>query len=152
MNRSLWKSTLTKTWCPKWPCPECGRGALKLKEKPIQQYKTVQSRTAEHEVDVRDRFACALECDHCEDPIVVLGNVFLEEEPVDNEGSFEWMPHFMPLFFNPPLMIINVSRLCTKPIRNELILAFALYWCNQGAAANRIRSAVELLLDHLTGC
>ena len=123
----------------------------KLKEKPIQQYKTVQSRTAEHEVDVRDRFACALECDHCEDPIVVLGNVFLEQEPVDNEGSFEWMPHFMPLFFNPPLMIINVSRLCTKPIRNELISAFALYWCNQGAAANRIRSAVELLLDHLKG-
>jgi len=39
MDRRLWKMTLTENWSPPWPCPECGQGKLKLKDRRIPHYE-----------------------------------------------------------------------------------------------------------------
>lgn len=151
--------TLTENGSPQWPCPECGQGKLKLKDRPVPHYETRQSRVRHGDDDwypgeIVERFACVLECDrqHCMEPVALVGDAFTEEQYYQGEdGDMEssWEPVLVPVVFNPPLRIIDIPKSCPKEIRTELFSAFMLYWCNLGSAANRIRSAIELLLTHL---
>ncbi len=155
MNRDIWKQTLTETHAPRWPCPTCGTGFLRIKDGPIKVYATKESIDASrsdhfYQGDATERFACVLQCDKasCAEPISLVGTTGWEELPDSDEG-FVWSQYLLPLFFDPPLALIDIPRACPRDVRMELIEAFRLYWCHRGAAANRIRTAVELLLTHL---
>jgi hypothetical protein len=159
MNRDIWKETLTENHAPRWSCPTCGTGFLRVKERPIKVYATKESRDASHadnfyQGDFTERFACVLECDQrsCAEPVSVLGITGQEEVPEYGEEGYEghgWSRYLVPMFFDPPLALIDIPRACPREVRSELNAAFRLYWCHRGAAANRIRTVVELLLTHL---
>ena len=53
-----------------------------------------------------------------------------------------------PKYFVAPISIIPLPDLCPKDIQDEIRAASSLYWCDVSASANRIRTAVERILDH----
>jgi hypothetical protein len=159
MNRDIWKQTLSENHAPRWSCPTCGTGFLRLKDRPIKVYATRESINASlsqdfYQGDATERFVCVLQCDKssCAEPVSVLGTTGWEEVPdYDEEGyqGYAWSRYLVPMFFDPPLALIDIPRTCPNEVRLELVAGFRLYWCHLGAAANRIRTAVELLLTYL---
>jgi Tfp pilus assembly protein PilO len=45
--------------------------------------------------------------------------------------------------------MIQIPRKCPAPVRAEVVAAFSLYWNDRAASLNRIRNALELVLDDL---
>ncbi len=45
--------------------------------------------------------------------------------------------------------MIVIPAACPKDVREEVIAAFSLYWLDLAACLNRIRNAMELVLDNL---
>src|SRR6266849_365711 len=116
MNRDIWKQTLTETHAPRWPCPTCGTGFLRIKDGPIKVYATKESIDASrsdhfYQGDATERFACVLQCDKasCAEPISLVGTTGWEELPDSDEG-FVWSRYLLPLFFDPPLALIDSPR------------------------------------------
>lgn len=99
----------------------------------------------------------------CDKPVVLLGWAYLE--PFDDERH-TWPPDFnfqvrgeerdenyvasyKPRFVLPSPPIFPIPKTCPPEISVELQSVFCLYWCDSAAAANRIRTAIERVCDHL---
>ncbi len=158
MDRKLWKSLMTDTTAPPWPCPACKAGCLKLVPDSLGHYETrisINTRASHAEgywePDIPFyRFRCTLQCDRpeCTEPVIVTGHTTDEQE--DNyEGGIDWKHYLSPVCFHPPPPVIPIPGQCPPAIKREIQAAFALYWCDRGACANRLRAAIERLLTHL---
>lgn len=55
---------------------------------------------------------------------------------------------FFPIFFDPPLRLFTVEESCPESIKVQLECSFALYWNDRSSCANKIRTVIELLMDH----
>jgi hypothetical protein len=114
--------------------------------------ETTDSATARHdrpdewEPDwIEERAACMLACNRCHDPVVFAAAV--QQVPMDVEEGPGIGPGFRPVYFFPPLPIIDVPREAAEDVRVALQRAFSLYWADPSAAGNSIRTAIELMLD-----
>lgn len=96
------------------------------------------------------RFQCVLVCNKpsCMEPVLVCGYTD-DEQQYDGEGGTTWEQHLYPKIFYPPPPIIQIPPRCAKAVRTEIEAAFAQYWMDRLACANRLRNAVELLLTDL---
>jgi hypothetical protein len=54
---------------------------------------------------------------------------------------------YIPRYLIPPVLHIKVDEKCPEEIRDELVAASELYWSSPSACGNRLRSAVEWILD-----
>lgn len=54
---------------------------------------------------------------------------------------------YSPLFFYPCLQIINISENCPIQLRRIIEQSFSLYWLDLDACANKLRIALEHLMD-----
>jgi len=61
----------------------------------------------------------------------------------------EWTEQFVPQFAVPMPDIIDIPDKCPASVANELRAAFSLFWTDSSACANRIRSAIETVLDEI---
>src|SRR5437899_138946 len=158
MDRNPWKSLMTETVVPAWPCPVCKAGRLKLVADTLGYYETRDSiktrqsfEQGEWQPDIPFyRFRCTLQCDRpdCNEPVIVTGHTSDEQEE-NYEGGTDWKHYLNPVFFHPPPPVIPIPEKCPPAIKREIRPAFALYWCDHGACANRLRTAIERLLTHL---
>jgi len=67
----------------------------------------------------------------------------------DSSGNTitELYDHYAPRFFEPALPIFPIPEKCPTKVREELEKAFALIWSDVGSAGNRLRVAVEELMN-----
>lgn len=65
------------------------------------------------------------------------------------KGDYEYVTFFYPEHFDPSPVLIELPDECVALVYDELQRAFAASWNDVPSAANHLRSAVELLLDHL---
>jgi len=107
-------------------------------------------RTSRDHPDYEGRFSCTLRCSNlpCVEPVAVVGNVYSDEQVDDGEGGWEWEEYMVPVFVHPVPDLFSVVPQCPKDIATEIRRAFSLFWCDLRASANRIRAALELILDH----
>lgn len=153
MNRKLWTSTITERYCPQWSCPTCHKGIFAVVPRSLVSEETKQSKRERHQenstfVDVEYRFAAQLKCGnpHCADHAVIVGIGGLDEE-MQHDG-WEYEEYFVPKFCIPmPDMIVFPGK-CPAAIKTELRSGFKLFWADPAAAANRVRAAVERIMDH----
>lgn len=75
--------------------------------------------------------------------LVVVGLVKTEEV---NHDEYSKVLH--PLYVEPSVEFFQAPDECPESVTNEVRRAFSLFWCDQGSCANRIRSSVELLMNH----
>ena len=155
MNRSLWKQTLNKTWCPAWPCPVCRKGTLLLVPKSLTYRETVESKRARSDEAwdpdwITYAFTAWAECSHppCKQQLAIAGTGGVAPE-YDVDGDYGWEEYFSPMMCYPMPDMFDFPAKCPDDVREELRAAFAIFWSHQPACAGRIRVALECLMNHM---
>ena len=159
MNRSLWTATLSKYNAPAWPCPTCNNGILILDQKTVVYHETDCSKKEHREEywapEMTDfRFSAWLKCNYlgCGDVAVVSGGGGVEcWQTCNAEGETETVEseYFTVNFISPTPNIFYLPKGCPDEAKIHLRAGFNLFFSDQSAAANRIRVALECLLDYL---
>ena len=154
INRTLWQSTLNSGWVPAWPCPRCGSAALEMEKDSLRTAADATSAQNRNERDYDDmqetgRFVCLLRCmrTYCKEVCAVSGN-YQEAEGETDHGSVTY-DACRPTSITPPPPMIQIPRACPPGVTAEATAAFSLFWSDYAACLNRIRNALELILDDL---
>jgi len=137
-----------------WPCPHCGKQVLLAEKNNVTATETRDSRDARRHEDwepewIEERFTSTLTCQNCGEIVVAAGKTNWEPQWDYDEGHELWGQVLSPSFMEPAPPIFTLSNYIPQAIRNEIRLAFALFWVDSSACANRIRSTVELMLNEL---
>lgn len=90
----------------------------------------------------------------CKEIVAVAGSMYAEpDDPEFNDnGEYlgqPWYTYYRPEFFTPTLEIIPLKKVYPKGVSVVLRNSFSLYFVDVEACANKIRIAIETLLDEL---
>lgn len=66
-----------------------------------------------------------------------------------NDFDYWFYASGRPTSINPPPRMITIPAACPKTIRQEVESAFGLFWLDYASSLNRIRNAIELLLNEM---
>ena len=154
MDRTLWSRSIDKVSSPRYPCPECRRGALRMDVKSMK-YELTAGVQATSEVgrglgsDATQVYVHVLvSCPDCGQGVAVAGDGGVDPSSTQSL-ALSGRNFFLPKSAHPMPEIFAIPTVCPKPVKEELHRAFSLFWSDPSASANRIRSAVEILLDEL---
>lgn len=137
---------------PKWTCPTCPTGILKLHGKfSIHADRMTAVNGGEEWFDTEDShyvFMGHLVCSNCSENVIVSGIAGIEES-YDEDNNREYATVLSANFFCPPLRIIkpDVSDKVPDEVKAHLDKAFKTFWCDSDASVNRLRTVAECLLD-----
>lgn len=157
MDDSLFKSSFRATEVPHWPCPACDRGILRLKNEDFfSEYDAATDALKndpqfDHEW-VTYVFHGFLRCNLCLAKVAFSGDGFVEQDYDDSsERGWSYFNYFRPKYFHPPLLLIQVENkgLVPQSVMEPLQKACELFWADLDSCSNRIRTAVEYILDDL---
>ncbi len=162
---------------PEWPCPTCLEGVLKLdrrslkirkltrqlsdevfesehfEENPLLGFLSIFAKVAIQYSEIKRwtqaRFTGFLKCtnDNCQELVTFTG---LAKIPIKNpQGSYPMATCevLLPEYFSPPLPILPLASVYPERLRCELIRSFSLFFNDSASASNRLRTAIELLLE-----
>lgn len=137
-----------------WVCPSCKKERLILEKDTLTTGETADSVRARrgddfYPEDMSGRFACLFACHGCKEKVAVAGTLHWRyESHWDNEvGEIEEIVEFYrPRYFSDAPPLFDVPGKAPKEVKEELASAFQLFWLNEEACGNRIRSSVEQLL------
>lgn len=145
IKRNTWLN-----WKTKKPCPICGTGILNI---PTNGEGTLKSET-ESSKEMNSYgghyysdyiFSIHLRCNECNETVVVSGSMWEENYPSSEDGQIQ--RGFNPVVFYPAPKIIEIPTSCPKSVTKILNETFGLYWLDLGSCANKIRIAIEVLMD-----
>ena len=156
MNRDLWTDSLYKAWCPPWECPVCRTGRAVLRSDSLVFEETVESRRDQDEEywgpeNIEYIFTAWAECSNvgCKQAFAIAGTGGIEQGFNSSDEEHTWEERFTPTQILPAPKMIDLPRLCPKPVEECFKSAFSLYWSDPEACAGKIRAALEALLTHL---
>lgn len=137
-------------------CCRCQRGVLKSS-------KHIREKTADTKADDRDgnynpygyeeRLCVLLICNNtdCAESYLVVGREFQDVERTYDEINQKVeeveISVFKPLFFTPTLLLFPLHKSLPNLVSTELKKSFNLFFADFSSAANKIRIALELLMD-----
>lgn len=136
---------------PAWRCPHCPDGALTSIKDSLKLSGTAASLEAhDHpdwgpEWDV-DRFLMMMKCVKCNDPVLCVGTTQAIEE-YDVELGWVFSDALVPTYFEPYVPVILIPSKCPDSVSAEVLKASSLIWCSPSSSGNKIRAAVERLMD-----
>ncbi|WP_329078447.1 DUF4145 domain-containing protein [[Kitasatospora] papulosa] len=136
---------------PHIPCPTCVRGVLRPAADSFVNDETITSKSLHHHEVwdpewIQGDFLCILTCPNATcDRVRVIGESRVRETGDWYGEQYEWW--LTPTMFFPALPLIQSRSLCPKEVGNRVDIAAKILWLDPSSAANRIRSAVEALMD-----
>ena len=153
--RALSKGFREDSW-PDIACPACRSGTLHV-EGEINAEESQVSRSW-RELDywepdfIQGPFQCALRCDRssCGEAVMVSGDFGVEIVHVpfpSGDVGANFVRHLKPKFFIPPIRLVASDESMPESLADLMESASAVLWVDTGSAANRVRSAVEELLN-----
>lgn len=153
VNRELYAQKITKGGAPNWPCPRCGGGHLRLINDSLSScmagdtYEESSEMHFEPEMAIL-RFVAILKCDNdrCRESSVVAGTGYVEDWSYEVQDYREF---FVPDYICPSPRLITIPSSSPASVTKELEQAFTASWGDYSSAGNRIRAAVERLMDDL---
>jgi hypothetical protein len=105
---------------------------------------------------LEERFILLLKClgTNCGEVISVSGTTKHEVSQQEDEFSSNGWDYvdritMFPRFVDPAPAMFDVPLQCPQEVSDHIACAWLLYWVDHQACANRLRSALESLLDHL---
>lgn len=155
MNRDIWKSK-SFTDSGHFPCPKCFTGVL-IGQNRLTQITEGGKEMSEYgyPYGIDNLFCGILKCNNpkCIEVISVSGlyltNIQSGRQLPDGSYIEESLSYYNPKFFYPNLRFFNLPVGIPKEIRDQIDLAFSLYFYDNNSCANKIRTAIELVLDHI---
>lgn len=158
MPQSLF-TWFTPQQCPGWLCPACQSASLaivpdtfvRFENASTSQHKGQDWFEPENYVYV---FTCMLQCVRasCREVVSVSGTGAEEfNYPHDerDETGRSYTEFFQARYFYPPLQLFVLPEACPDSVRSQLTEISSLLTAHPAAAANAIRSLLEVLLDDL---
>jgi hypothetical protein len=156
VDRELLSEYITSRGAPNWACPRCGGGHYRLVPDSLFRSWTADTQEASSELAfeaswVEQRFVAALKCDNkkCGEIAVVAGTGRVDEFPDEHLTEMLYEDVFYPKYFSPSPSLISIPANCPFEVVTELRYAFVVAWSDYASAGNRIRAAVERLMDAL---
>lgn len=156
MERKHWKRSYG--YFPQFSCPRCSKGSLRAtKDKYKREPKHVTDMLREHEIQgetSEGRFIAMLKCSNrmCGEMVAIVGD-YESNSTIDHgpDGGLEvfWDDIFRPTSMHPAPPIISWPKSIDGAAKMHLLISFELFWVDLAACANRLRIAVEFLLDLL---
>jgi hypothetical protein len=158
VNRSVWHRITSKGAIPGLPCPRCASGKLKLVDDGLAvlepNYWSAYRNSNDWEPDeVIERWSATLRCDEnaCGEIVQMIGDTEVVQTEIELPGGqVEWgleeVLRIQAVFPAPPLF--HISDNVPPKVKQQLDLAFRMYWTDVSACVGRLRTAVEALLDH----
>ncbi|MGG9972763.1 DUF4145 domain-containing protein [Ferruginibacter sp. SUN002] len=155
MELNIWtKRHFTADSKIEWPCPNCNNKTLEIVKTKFHEEETAASKKYRKENEDWEPewidlvFSGQLTCN---DIIFFTGTGSPEHSgyydyKADsyNEG---WTNTFTPSFFQPSIPIFKIPDNCSKELTAEIRHSFKLFWCDLPSCANRIRVALEILMN-----
>lgn len=146
-----------KTWLEKaeaFPCPTCQLGKMNwgVKGKVISTETLDSLRDNEFHRNgiifpyTTELVSSHLKCDKCGDVVVGTYKRIDDVRNVDAEGYEQSI--YEPLHFYPAPLIIDIPESCPNDVKNPVELSFLLFWVDLNSCANKIRIALEELMNH----
>ncbi|MFF9070541.1 DUF4145 domain-containing protein [Streptomyces sp. NPDC014891] len=141
---------------PSIPCPTCGRSGLTpvadtfVEEEAERSKRWQVEYSGEWEPDwFYGGFHCVLRCSKggC-DLVRVVGKAGMDHL-LDDQGRWYggWINLLTPSFFHPALPLVQRREGIPRSVQDRIDAASAVLWVDPSSAANRLRSAVEALMD-----
>lgn len=160
VDRNLWKvESFTLQAMPLWPCPRCPEGRLVADKKTLYELEARASVEAGVESGwepdwMYGAFSLTLRCNNpqCCENVLCAGSYGVSQEfdPVLAQGGqdpYAYCSRYTAKTFVPPIPVFRIPVQCPEAVRAEIQSAFAILWSDRGASANRVRIAIEKLLD-----
>ncbi|WP_343314040.1 DUF4145 domain-containing protein [Brucella sp. BE17] len=157
IHRPTWYKLRTQDNLSSFPCPSCEMGKVRLAEKKLAIVEPQYSINSHGEYgpepySITQRWAAELKCDeaHCGEIVYLTGDSeTVEEEEFHEEYgiSFNYIEALRIRTVFPPLPIFKISNSVPKRVKDQLLLAFQIYWTDTSACVARLRTAIEAMLD-----
>ncbi len=148
IDRELWNRRLNESWMPPWPCPNC-LSTLSLVPKSFKNELDGRTKRYQHHEHSDPEsytgvFACLAQCLRleCKSVCAISGTSCTD---TDEDGRY--YASCRPICITPAIPVIKVPPKCPTSVEDEIKAAFALFWIDNSACLNRIRNALELVLD-----
>lgn len=149
------KSYFLKDEVPEWLCPICKKGRLIMVKEDFH-FRETQSSLNAHSEDFWDpemvdyRFHGTLRCDLCHDFISFLGTGGVQPDYIYYQGQYHkgYSDYFSPTYFLPALDLFPIPQDCPSVVKETLEDSFKLFWNDLPSCANKIRTCLELLMNH----
>jgi hypothetical protein len=81
------------------------------------------------------------------DLVRVVGKMVLVADERGGWDGQSWVHEFSPLFFHPALPLLQSHEAAPEAVLQRVAAASTVLWADPSSAANRLRSAVEALMD-----
>ena len=145
---------------PPWVCPTCGKGRYKVVDNTLVELETGPSKR-EHSHDewdpewVEKRFVAIMRCDliSCGQVAAVSGDsgvLSFEEYTPEGEYDHSYGSYYKPKLITPAPIPIGLPSKTPKELKKAVSDAASLIWISPESAANKIRQAIEILMDEKT--
>ena len=98
---------------------------------------------------IEGRFSCLFSCPHCKETVAVAGTYWVQDDRIYDQEygeAGEILEYYRPRYFSEAPPLIQLPDKTPDTVREEITKAFQLFWLDEEACGNRIRSAVEQLL------
>lgn len=158
IDRSIWQRHVDENFSNSYPCPRCTKGRVRRGDNQVVLVEPHHSKR-EHASDdwdpdwIRMSFTTMLICDQasCGEVVAVSGRAGVEHycqygydgEP-DDSGYATWLQP-TSMFPAPPLF--PIAKNLPQKVKDELKLAFQLFWTDRSASTSRLRTSLERVLD-----
>lgn len=138
-----------------YSCPSCGKISLKA---DIEKFKSEQTADSllcqEHSSDPEEfyyaSFTAMLQCENpqCREIVSCIGDTHVSLDEYDYTlQEMNYTKYYKPKLFIPSLKFIDIPEKCPDKVTYSLQEAFALTFLSPSSAANKVRAAIENLLE-----
>lgn len=155
IRREIWATSFDRHSFPRFPCPRCKRGHLRLRPNGLtitepQYSKDERSHEAWDPDWIVNRFSALTQCDDtkCGEIAVLSGHTEVAEEYDDEEGPYMYEA-LRPQSFFPAPPIFEIPTEVPESICDLIQSSFSLYWLDRASCSNKIRISLEMVLDEL---
>lgn len=134
-------------------CSSCGDGVLEYIPEDFHKYETKESAKHQHHDNwdpewIEYIFTGALRCQSCSETYIVTGTGKVEH-CWDPECGQTYEDVFFPKFFLPAIHIFSIPKQTPIEVAKIIEASFSLAWVDYSAAGNKLRVALELIVDEL---
>lgn len=154
IKRDNWKAEFRAGDSLIWPCPSCRVSPLRLVADTLKTGETRASKAGHDHLGfepehIDGRFACVMGCANCGNEVGVAGTYRVQDDRYVDDAKGEqgdYANYFRPRYFTDSPHLVEIPDKTPRPVEEELVASFQLFWSDPLACTNRIRSSVEKLL------
>jgi len=157
MNRRLWNSRSFEGQSPsQYPCPKCYIGILKefFLEKKITK-EAIFLDAHSYPYGIKYIFSGMYRCSEAScDNLVSFGgylekDIEVPDELPNGQMDTKYITIYKPKYFYPNLRMFELPTEISDDLKEQIDLSFSHYFNDLSSCANRIRAAIEVILNEI---